>query len=222
MTGVPRRTGKRSGRLPHGEAGSTPTRHQEAAISPRPAASSEIPSSAASIPIRAFAGSARTTTSSAPASSTSPACRSSTAVTSCTGGRSATSSTGPVSSTLPPSPSPPPAASTPPRIRHHDGRFWLITTNVPHGGNLIVTAERSGGPVVRSGPGARSDRGIDPDLAWDEEGTCWCTFAGIDRSRIDPTTGARPWSAASHLVGHRRPVSGGARTSTTSATGGTC
>ncbi|MFC5911379.1 family 43 glycosylhydrolase, partial [Streptacidiphilus monticola] len=27
-----------------------------------------------------------------------------------------------------------------PTLRHHDGRFWLIVTNVSHDGNLIVTA----------------------------------------------------------------------------------
>ncbi|WP_432118809.1 glycoside hydrolase family 43 protein [Streptomyces sp. bgisy032] len=76
-----------------------------------------------------------------------------------------------------------------PTLRHHDGRFWLIVTNVGEGGgNLLVTATDPAGPwsePVRL-PGVP---GIDPDLAWDEDGTCWCTFAGVGQVRIDPHTG---------------------------------
>ena len=32
-------------------------------------------------------------------------------------------------------------------------------------------------------------RGIDPDLAWDDDGTCWCTTAGVWQVRVDPHTG---------------------------------
>jgi hypothetical protein len=49
-----------------------------------------------------------------------------------------------------------------PTLRHHDGRFWMITTNMTdHGGHLLVTAEDPTGPwsePVRI-PGAL---GIDP------------------------------------------------------------
>nr|WP_310429841.1 glycoside hydrolase family 43 protein [Catenuloplanes niger] len=75
-----------------------------------------------------------------------------------------------------------------PTLRHHDGLFWLITTNLSGGGTVIVTATDPGGPwsdPVRV-PGIT---GIDPDLAWDAEGNCWCTFAGIKQARIDPKTG---------------------------------
>jgi xylan 1,4-beta-xylosidase len=76
-----------------------------------------------------------------------------------------------------------------PTLRHHDGRFWLIVTNVSEGGgNLLFTATDPAGPwsdPVRL-PGVP---GIDPDLAWDEEGTCWCTVAGVQQVRIDPYTG---------------------------------
>ncbi|MFR0357487.1 glycoside hydrolase family 43 protein [Streptomyces sediminimaris] len=76
-----------------------------------------------------------------------------------------------------------------PTLRHHDGRFWLMVTNVAEGaGNLIVTATDPAGPwsdPVRV-PGVP---GIDPDLAWEEDGTCWCTFAGVAQVRIDPATG---------------------------------
>ncbi|MFI8929492.1 glycoside hydrolase family 43 protein [Streptomyces sp. NPDC053474] len=86
-----------------------------------------------------------------------------------------------------------------PTLRHHDGRFRLITTNVSEGGNLLVTATDPAGPwsdpvMLPAVPG------IDPDLAWDEEGTCWCTVAGVAQVRLDLETGkalgepARVWS----------------------------
>ncbi|HEY8532874.1 MAG TPA: glycoside hydrolase family 43 protein [Micromonospora sp.] len=75
-----------------------------------------------------------------------------------------------------------------PTIRYHDGRFWLITTNEPYGGTFIVTAEDPAGPWSDPIP-VPGVPGIDPDLAWDDEGNCWCTFAGIRQVRIDPTTG---------------------------------
>ncbi|GAA4718452.1 glycoside hydrolase 43 family protein [Phytohabitans rumicis] len=76
-----------------------------------------------------------------------------------------------------------------PTLRHHDGRFHLITSNVPHAGTLVVTSTDPAGPwsdPVRL-PGVP---GIDPDLAWDDEGTCWCTYAGIRQVRVDLATGA--------------------------------
>ncbi|MFF4659111.1 glycoside hydrolase family 43 protein [Streptomyces sp. NPDC001381] len=75
-----------------------------------------------------------------------------------------------------------------PTLRHHDGRFWLIVTNVSGDGNLLFTATDPAGPwsdPVRL-PGVH---GIDPDLAWDDDGTCWCTTAGVGQVRIDPHTG---------------------------------
>ena len=76
-----------------------------------------------------------------------------------------------------------------PTLRHHDGRFWLIVTNVhAGGGNLLVTATDPAGPWSDPIP-LPGVPGIDPDLAWDEDGTCWCTVAGIAQVRIDPQTG---------------------------------
>ncbi|MGW2488333.1 glycoside hydrolase family 43 protein [Streptomyces sp. NPDC001606] len=76
-----------------------------------------------------------------------------------------------------------------PTLRHHDGRFWLIVTTVREGGgNLVVTATDPAGPWSDPvwAPGVP---GIDPDLAWDEDGTCWCTVAGVSQVRLDPSTG---------------------------------
>jgi xylan 1,4-beta-xylosidase len=84
-----------------------------------------------------------------------------------------------------------------PTLRHHDGRFWLITTNVSQGGNFIVTATDPAGPW--SEPIALTEvGGIDPDLAWDENGDCWCTVAGNSQARIDPATG--------RALGPQRPI----------------
>ncbi|MEO6090219.1 MAG: glycoside hydrolase family 43 protein [Umezawaea sp.] len=81
-----------------------------------------------------------------------------------------------------------------PTIRHHDGRFWLITTNVSTGGNFIVSAEDPAGPWTD--PVWIDLPGIDPDLVWDEDGTCWCAFSGVQVARIDPVAGTvleGPW-----------------------------
>lgn len=76
-----------------------------------------------------------------------------------------------------------------PTLRHHDGRFWLITTVVAGAGNVLVTAKDPAGPW--SDPVPVGIPGIDPDLVWDDEGHCWCVFSdgGIRGVRIDPETG---------------------------------
>ncbi|MET7459396.1 glycoside hydrolase family 43 protein [Nonomuraea sp. NPDC005501] len=74
-----------------------------------------------------------------------------------------------------------------PTIRHHAGTFYLITTNVGGRGNFIVTAERPEGPW--SDPVWIDLPGIDPDLTWDEDGSCWCAFSGTQVARIDPAAG---------------------------------
>jgi xylan 1,4-beta-xylosidase len=79
-----------------------------------------------------------------------------------------------------------------PTIRHHGGRFWLITTNVGHlrADTVLVTTDDPAGPW--SDPVHLTVPGIDPDLAWDGDGNCWLHFSGlggIARCLIDPTTG---------------------------------
>ncbi|GAB2805346.1 glycoside hydrolase family 43 protein [Lentzea nigeriaca] len=76
-----------------------------------------------------------------------------------------------------------------PTLRHRDGRFWLIVTSVSHGGgNMVFTATDPAGPW--SDPVMLPEvGGIDPDLAWDDDGNCWCTVAGVSQYRIDPATG---------------------------------
>ncbi|WP_062201406.1 glycoside hydrolase family 43 protein [Demequina salsinemoris] len=84
-----------------------------------------------------------------------------------------------------------------PTLRHRDGLLWMTTTSIRDvgAGQLITHAERPEGPwsePVRV-PGTL---GIDPDLAWDDDGAClltWRGFAppGIHQVPIDPATGER-------------------------------
>jgi hypothetical protein len=72
-------------------------------------------------------------------------------------------------------------------LRHQDGRFWFITTNISdfHAGQVIVHAENPTGPW--SDPVFVPEAtGIDPDLCWDEDGTCYLTWHVLDF-----TTGGR-------------------------------
>ncbi|MBT0993726.1 family 43 glycosylhydrolase [Cellulomonas sp. DKR-3] len=78
-----------------------------------------------------------------------------------------------------------------PTLRHHDGRFYLVTSNVNDGpGHILVTATDAAGPWSEP---VRIDEvgGIDPDLAWDQDGTCYLTWSdgGIVQAVLDPTTG---------------------------------
>jgi beta-xylosidase len=86
-----------------------------------------------------------------------------------------------------------------PTIRHDGGRFYLIVTDAMGKGNLLFTAEDPAGRW--SDPTPLPDiNGIDPDLAWDDDGTCYVTFSGlrlsppiehrgIQQARIDLETG---------------------------------
>ncbi|GAB2844501.1 glycoside hydrolase family 43 protein [Actinocorallia aurea] len=79
-----------------------------------------------------------------------------------------------------------------PTLRHHDGVFYLATTNVTdlHRGHLIVHTDDPAGdwsdPVYTEGA-----VGIDPDLSWDASGTCHLTWSmlGIMQAAVDPDTG---------------------------------
>jgi xylan 1,4-beta-xylosidase len=87
---------------------------------------------------------------------------------------------------------------TAPTLRFSDGRFWMITTNLADGGwQTLVSTEDPLGPW--SEPVRMTDvRGIDPDLAWDDDGTLLVTYAGFGaggpaglvQQAVDPATGA--------------------------------
>ena len=70
-----------------------------------------------------------------------------------------------------------------PTIRFHDGLFYLIVTDTAGRGTCIFTAtdpagEWSDGVVVDL-------EGIDPDLAWDLDGTAYITYSGLVLSGPD-------------------------------------
>lgn len=109
-----------------------------------------------------------------------------------------------------------------PTLRHHDGRFWLVTSDVAGApGQLLVTADDPRGEW--SSPVRFPElSGIDPDLAWDEQGQALMTYSGthegasaIMQAEVDLATGSileepRPlWSGtglahpeAPHLYRH--------------------
>jgi beta-xylosidase len=78
-----------------------------------------------------------------------------------------------------------------PTIRFHDDRFWVIVAVTTEQGapNYFVTAVDPAGPW--SDPVFIDLPGIDPDLSWEADGTCWVHWAGthITRVPIDDRTG---------------------------------
>ncbi len=82
-----------------------------------------------------------------------------------------------------------------PTLRHHAGKFYMVTTNVTKGGHFIVTAADPRGPW--SEPVWVKCPGIDPDLFFDEDGSAYFTYHagtkpnwGAWQVRIDVETGA--------------------------------
>ena len=79
-------------------------------------------------------------------------------------------------------------------IRYHDGTFFMVTTNVSDKGNFIVHTNDVKGQW--SEPVWVKQRGIDPSLFWDDDGTCYFVSNGDDKGnrgiylcKIDPFTG---------------------------------
>jgi xylan 1,4-beta-xylosidase len=79
-----------------------------------------------------------------------------------------------------------------PTIRYHDGRFYMVTTNVTGGGHFYVHTDNPAGewsdPIwVNTGV-----FGIDPSLFFDDDGTCYFTATGMGslvQCPIDIATG---------------------------------
>jgi alpha-N-arabinofuranosidase len=80
-----------------------------------------------------------------------------------------------------------------PTIRHHEGTFYVITTNVRHGGNFMVTSTDPAGPW--SDPiwiQCPLEGGIDPSLLFDDDGTVYFTGTGdnrVQQFKVDVATG---------------------------------
>ncbi|NLL72363.1 MAG: glycoside hydrolase family 43 protein [Clostridiales bacterium] len=59
-----------------------------------------------------------------------------------------------------------------PTLRYHEGTFYMITTNVGHGGNFLVIAKDPAGPWSNPYFIEGAD-GIDPSLFFDDDGKCY-------------------------------------------------
>lgn len=92
-----------------------------------------------------------------------------------------------------------------PVIRKHNGKFYVAVKNAAMGrpgsrGMLIFSADSPVGPWS-DGVDVNGPQGIDPDLAWDENGHCYMSFSGLNFStgqavhhgiqqvKINPDTG---------------------------------
>ncbi len=74
-----------------------------------------------------------------------------------------------------------------PTLRYHDGIFYMITTNISHGGNFYVTAANPAGPW--SDPIWVDVPEIDPDLFFDDDGRVYVTTSTFELVEIDIKTG---------------------------------
>lgn len=73
-----------------------------------------------------------------------------------------------------------------PTIRYYDGTFYVVCTNVSHGGNFVITATDPAGPWSEPHYLEGAD-GIDPSLFFDEDGKCYYigTHPNPDGCRYD-------------------------------------
>lgn len=71
-----------------------------------------------------------------------------------------------------------------PTIRYRDGRFYVILT-IPAGRGCVVFTTRDPEGPWSDGMVLEGLNGIDPDLAWDEEGKALVTFSGLILSGPD-------------------------------------
>ena len=82
-----------------------------------------------------------------------------------------------------------------PTIRYHNGRFYMITTNMAGGGNFYVTTDNPAGDW--SEPFWLKQKGIDPSLFFDDDGkvymtgngTLWAPVRGIYQCELNIETG---------------------------------
>jgi xylan 1,4-beta-xylosidase len=75
-----------------------------------------------------------------------------------------------------------------PTIRHRDGTFYVVVTDAMGRGMLIFTAAQPEGPWS-DGTVVEGIHGIDPDLAWDDDGTAYITYSGLDTTSGEPFQG---------------------------------
>ena len=71
-----------------------------------------------------------------------------------------------------------------PSIRYHDGRFYMVTTNVSYGGHFFVWTDDVRGEWSDPVWIETKQFGIDPSLFWDDDGTVY-----FQSTYFDPETG---------------------------------
>ncbi len=91
-----------------------------------------------------------------------------------------------------------------PTIRYHQGTFYMITTNITHGGNFIVTAQNPAGPW--SYPFFLEAEGIDPSLFFDDDGRCYYTGTRPRREKSTTDTN-RTGTGSARIAPDARVVS---------------
>lgn len=74
-----------------------------------------------------------------------------------------------------------------PTIRYYKGTFYMITTNVTHGGNFFMTAKDPAGPWSKAVWVDMPE--IDPDLFIDDNGKVYVTTSTFEMAEIDLETG---------------------------------
>jgi xylan 1,4-beta-xylosidase len=74
-----------------------------------------------------------------------------------------------------------------PTIRSRNGTYYVVITDAMGRGMLIFTAGRPEGPWS-DGLVVEGIHGIDPDLAWDDDGVAYITYSGLDT-----TSGKEPF-----------------------------
>jgi len=93
-----------------------------------------------------------------------------------------------------------------PTLRHHDSRFWLVTTNISDfdSGQILVSTSDPAGPW--SDPVfIPAARGIDPDLCWDGD-TCFLSWRTLDPGAEHGLLQARLDTATGQLIGSPYPI----------------
>jgi xylan 1,4-beta-xylosidase len=75
-----------------------------------------------------------------------------------------------------------------PTIRFRDGAFYVVVTDAMGRGMLIFTATNPAGQWS-DGTVIEGIHGIDPDLAWDDDGVAHVTYSGLDTTSGKPFGG---------------------------------
>jgi xylan 1,4-beta-xylosidase len=96
-----------------------------------------------------------------------------------------------------------------PTIRFRNGTFYVVVTDATGRGMLIFTAAKPEGPWS-DGIVVEGIHGIDPDLAWDDEGVAYITYSGLapPPAMRSPSTAASSRSPSTWIAEYPYPRHG--------------